>query len=98
MDEPLRLRIPEPIARPGDSPAFGDLHIDRAGEVRRPPVDVNAADIVDLGDDMIRVLDIHGDAVGPWAGTLDAEQLRAGLRDMVEKVVAEHFFMKKISV
>lgn len=87
-DEPaesdgLRLRIPEPKARPGDKPVFRDLLIDRAGEVRRPPIDVKPADIVDLGAEMIRVLDIHGDAVGPWAGTLDAEQLRRGLRDML---------------
>jgi 2-oxoisovalerate dehydrogenase E1 component alpha subunit len=81
--EPLRLRIPEPVARPGDPPAFRDLLIDRAGEVRRPPIDVAPADIVDLGADMIRVLDIRGDAVGPWAGTLDADQLRTGLRDML---------------
>ncbi len=32
---------------------------------------------------MIRVLNINGDAVGPWAGTLDADQLRTGLRDML---------------
>ena len=81
--EPLRLRIPEPIARPGDKPVFRDLRIDRAGEVRRPPIDVAAADIVDLGADMIRVLDIHGEALGPWANTLDADQLRLGLRDML---------------
>ena len=83
MGDPLCLRIPEPIARPGDKPAFRDLHIDRAGEVRRPPIDVAPADIVDLGDDMIRVLNVHGDAVGPWAGTLNAEQLRVGLHDML---------------
>ena len=81
--EPLRLRIPEPFARPGDTPVFRDLHIDRAGEVRRPPIDVAASDIVDLGADMIRVLDIHGEACGPWSGSLDADQLRRGLRDML---------------
>jgi len=81
--EPLRLRIPEPLARPGDEPAFRDLLIDRAGEVRRPPVDVAPADIVDLGTDMIRVLNVGGDAVGPWAGTLTPDELRRGLRDML---------------
>ncbi len=81
--QPLRLRIPEPVARPGDPPAFRDLHIDRAGEVRRPPIDVAPGEIVDLGSDMIRVLNISGDAVGPWAGTLDPDQLRTGLRDML---------------
>ncbi len=83
MGEPLQLRIPEPLARPGEKPAFRDLHIDRAGEVRRPPVDVAPADIVDLGDDMIRVLNVHGDAVGPWAGILTPGELRDGLRDML---------------
>lgn len=81
--EPLRLRIPEPAARPGDKPLFRDLYIDRAGEVRRPPTDVAAADIMDLGSDMIRVLNIDGDAVGPWAGTLTPDELRQGLRDML---------------
>ena len=83
MVDPLRLRIPEPFARPGDTPVFRDLHIDRAGEVRRPPIDAAADDVLDLGADMIRVLDVNGDAVGPWSGTLDAEQLRLGLRDML---------------
>lgn len=32
---------------------------------------------------MIRVLDVHGDAVGPWSGSLNPEQLRTGLRDML---------------
>ena len=82
-NEPLRLRIPEPAARPGDKPLFRDLSIDRAGDVRRPPTDVAAADIIDLGSDMIRVLNIHGDAVGPWAGTLTPDELRQGLRDML---------------
>ena len=83
MVEPLRLRIPEPTARPGDRPLFRDLHIDRAGAVRRPPIDVAAADIVDLGTEMIRVLDVHGEALGPWSGTLEAAQLQLGLRDML---------------
>jgi 2-oxoisovalerate dehydrogenase E1 component alpha subunit len=80
---PLRLRIPEPIARPGESPVFRDLHIERAGTVARPPIDVDPSDIEDLGSSMIRVLDVHGEALGPWAGTLDADQLRTGLRDML---------------
>ena len=81
--EPLRLHIPEPAARPGDKPLFRDLYIDRAGEVRRPPIDVAPVDIIDLGSDMIRVLDINGDAVGPWDGTLTPDGLRQGLRDML---------------
>ena len=29
------------------------------------------------------MLDINGDAVGPWAGTLTPDELRKGLRDML---------------
>ncbi len=85
---PLQLRIPEPIARPGDRPTFAGLQIDPAGAVRRPPIDAPAADIRDLAFAMIRVLDDDGAAVGPWAGELGAgelgaDELRRGLRDML---------------
>ncbi|MGH9135392.1 MAG: thiamine pyrophosphate-dependent enzyme, partial [Ilumatobacteraceae bacterium] len=81
--EPLRLRIPAPAARPGDAPQFGDLQLSPAGDVRRPPVDVAEDDMLDLAYALVRVLDEDGDAVGPWSGTLDAEQLKVGLLDML---------------
>ena len=79
----LSLHIPEPKHRPGDKPDFSDLAIPQAGEVRRPEVDAHARDISDLAFSLIRVLDGHGKAVGPWNPKLDAEILRRGLKTML---------------
>ena len=81
---PLSLHVPEPAVRPGGNPSFSDLDIPEAGAVRRPEVDVAAADIRDLAYTLIRVLDADGKAVGPWAGSLTDEELLAGLRDMMK--------------
>ncbi|GJD53015.1 2-oxoisovalerate dehydrogenase subunit alpha [Methylobacterium crusticola] len=81
---PLSLHVPEPAVRPGGTPSFADLEIPEAGAVRRPAVDVPAADIRDLAYTIIRVLDGEGRAVGPWAGALTDEELLAGLRDMMK--------------
>ena len=79
---PLSLHIPEPHGRPGTPPDFGHLRFSAPGEARRPPVDAPAAEIRDLADSLIRVLDDSGQAVGPWDPKLDAERLRLGLRFM----------------
>ncbi len=79
----LSLHVPEPTVRPGGRPDFSHVGVARAGEARRPPVDVDPADIRDLAFSLIRVLDEKGDAVGPWAATLTPQQLRKGLRDMM---------------
>ncbi len=83
QDQPLRLFVPEPVARPGGTPRFDDLKIPDAGAVRRPPVDVSPDDIRDLAFTLIRVLDDDGNEVGPWAGLLDDETVLSGLRDMM---------------
>lgn len=77
---PLRLHVPEPTGRPGHDTDFSYLPLSEAGSVRRPPVDVAAADTADLAFELIRVLDPNGQAVGPWAPDLSADQLRKGLR------------------
>ncbi|AWN45778.1 3-methyl-2-oxobutanoate dehydrogenase (2-methylpropanoyl-transferring) subunit alpha [Methylobacterium terrae] len=84
LPHPLSLHVPEPAVRPGGNPSFSDLDIPEAGAVRRPEVDVAAADIRDLAYTLIRVLDAEGRAVGPWAGSLTDEELLAGLRDMMK--------------
>jgi len=81
---PLSLQIPEPSVRPGDRPDFSYVSIPEAGSVRRPPVDVKPADIWDLADTLIRVLDGHGQAVGPWAEACDDETALRGLRAMMK--------------
>ena len=80
----LRLHVPEPSARPGHLTDFSYLHLARAGEVRRPPIDVAPADTGDLANTLVRVLDDDGRAVGPWLPQLDANDLRSGLRAMLK--------------
>jgi 2-oxoisovalerate dehydrogenase E1 component alpha subunit len=79
----LSLHVPEPTVRPGGMPDFSHVGIAEAGEVPRPPIDVSPSDIRNFAYTMIRALDDQGDAVGDWAGALDAHELRKGLRDMM---------------
>ena len=79
----LSLYVPEPECRPGDHPDFSEMLIPKAGEARKPPVDVDPMDIHDLAYSVIRVLNKKGEAVGPWAGELDDDALLEGLRHMM---------------
>ena len=83
QDEALSLHVPEPEVRPGGAPDFSGVKIAKAGSVRRPPVDVDPAEIRDLAYSIIRVLNRTGEAVGEWAGTLTDEELLAGLKTMM---------------
>ncbi|MEL6642038.1 MAG: 3-methyl-2-oxobutanoate dehydrogenase (2-methylpropanoyl-transferring) subunit alpha, partial [Pseudomonadota bacterium] len=80
---PLKLHVPEPEVRPGDTPDFSNFQIPRAGEVRRPEIDADPDDMRDLAFSIIRVLNKQGEAVGPWADMLSDDDLRAGLRHMM---------------
>lgn len=80
---PLSLRVPEPELRPGDVPNFSGVVVPRAGTVRRPDVDADPESIRDLAFTIIRVLNRDGEAVGPWAGSLTDDELKAGLRHMM---------------
>ncbi|MCW5737950.1 MAG: 3-methyl-2-oxobutanoate dehydrogenase (2-methylpropanoyl-transferring) subunit alpha, partial [Enhydrobacter sp.] len=85
MSDPTRLsfHVPAPAVRPGGTPDFSDVKISRAGEVRRPEVDVAPEEIRDLAYSIIRVLNRESEAVGPWAGLLSNEELLEGLRHMM---------------
>lgn len=78
-----RLHVPEPALRPGDEPDFSAVAIPRAGTVRRPDPGDSPEDMRDLAFSIIRVLNRKGEAVGPWAGTLDDDALMEGLRHMM---------------
>jgi 2-oxoisovalerate dehydrogenase E1 component alpha subunit len=80
---PLALHVPEPAARPGDTPDFSNVPIPKAGTVPRPEVDADPESIRDLAFSIIRVLNREGEAVGPWAGLLGDDELLKGLRDMM---------------
>ena len=84
INRPLRLHVPEPTGRPGQQTDFSYLHLSRAGQVRRPPVEAIPADTSDLAYTLVRVLDDDGCAVGPWAPQIDADHLRRGLRAMMK--------------
>ena len=79
---PLRLHIPEPPARPGQTPDFSWVKVPEAGSVSRPDIDIDPHDMREHAYTLIRVLDNNGGAIGPWNPTLDAETLRRGLRMM----------------
>ena len=74
----LSLHVPEPTVRPGGRPDFSHVGIAEAGEVPRPPIDVNPSEIRDFAYTMIRVLDDNGDAVGAWAGGAVARRSAQG--------------------
>lgn len=80
---PLSLRIPEPKGRPGDAPDFSDIDISHPGAVPKPDVAARPADFRDLAYGLIRVLDDHGEAIGPWDPRLAPETLVKGLRAMM---------------
>jgi 2-oxoisovalerate dehydrogenase E1 component alpha subunit len=83
-DHTLRLHVPEPSARPGHETNFSYLHLSPAGAARKPPPEVQPAEISDLAFSLIRVLDEEGRAVGPWAPDITPAQLHKGLRSMMK--------------
>ena len=80
--EPLRLHIPEPPARPGENPDFGNVAIPPVGAQPRPDEACPAVVTHPLCHDLIRVLDNDGMAIGPWNPQLSPEALRRMLRTM----------------
>jgi 2-oxoisovalerate dehydrogenase E1 component alpha subunit len=78
-----RLHVPHPPARPGDRPNFGYLKLSPAGSVPRPETTAPLENIEHLAEELVRVTDDEGRAVGPWNPHLDAADLQVGLRHMV---------------
>ena len=78
----LALHVPEPAYRPGDTPDFSSVRVPAAGETPRPDVAAPASETHPLTNELVRVLDERGAAVGPWNRRLDPDTLRAMLRDM----------------
>src|SRR6185369_7352463 len=82
-EAPLNLHIPEARFRPGDKPDFSYLQVSKAGEAKRPKINAKASETRELAYGLVRVLDVEGNAVGPWNPKLDPEALRRGLRAMM---------------
>ena len=79
----LALHVPEPPARPGETPDFSKIQVPAAGLAPRPDVTAPASETHPLTMSLVRVLDEENKAVGPWDPKLDPETLRKMLRDMV---------------
>ncbi len=79
----LKLHIPEPKHRPGDQPDFSHIKKPKAGEVRRPDLNVPAKDTQDIAYSLIRVLGEDDKAHGPWDPRLDVDTMKRGLKHMV---------------
>ncbi|MEQ1617234.1 MAG: thiamine pyrophosphate-dependent enzyme [Terricaulis sp.] len=79
----LDLHVPAPRARPGDKPDFSDWSFPEPGDTPRPDADTPAADLRDFAYGLIRVLDMQGAALGPWAPRIGADMLRRALTSML---------------
>jgi 2-oxoisovalerate dehydrogenase E1 component alpha subunit len=80
--KPLSLHVPEPKFRPGDEVDFAEVEVPPAGAARRPDTAEDAQGFTDLAYTLVRVLDEHGKAVGPWDPKLSPDMLRRMLRAM----------------
>jgi len=83
MTKNPKLHIPQPTARPGETPDFSYLDLSEAGSVDKPPIDEKASNIEYLALELVRVLDDDHVAQGPWNPDLDKETLIEALRLMV---------------
>lgn len=82
-DARLSLHIPQPPARPGETPHFQiDLKTPDAWP-GRPDVSVKAEDVRELAYDLVRVLGDDDRAHGGWVPDLAPDRLRKGLRAMM---------------
>lgn len=73
------FHVPEPSARPGDTPDFSKLHFSAAGEVPTFDLDCSPSTTHEFANALIRVLDDDGQPHGEWNPELDAEHLRHAL-------------------
>lgn len=77
------LHIPEPLFRPGDEPDFSHIHVRKNDNIERPDVMVDSYDTERQAGGLIRVLDMKGQASGPWMPEIEPDTLRRGLRAML---------------
>jgi 2-oxoisovalerate dehydrogenase E1 component alpha subunit len=79
----LELHIPEPKARPGQVPDFGEMHLSPAGAIKRPAATAPETALREYPYQLIRVLDDAHAALGDWDPKLDHDTLLRGLRYMM---------------
>ncbi len=79
---PLRFHVPEPKCRPGSSPDLSSIELPTQ-VLPRPAIDTPRERLHEYAYGLIRVLGDDHRASGDWAPSLDADQLRQGLRSML---------------
>ena len=79
----LDLHIPKPRARPGDKPDFSGWSFPEPGSTPKPDIEESAVEMRDFAYGLIRVLDMEGNALGPWTPSISPEELRRGLKYML---------------
>lgn len=79
---PLRLHVPEPPARPGESADFTHFDIPTVDAASRPDEAALPDTMRDLAYGLVRVLDSDGAAGGQWNPKLPPETLLRMLRTM----------------
>ncbi|RXZ66289.1 3-methyl-2-oxobutanoate dehydrogenase (2-methylpropanoyl-transferring) subunit alpha [Pelagerythrobacter rhizovicinus] len=75
----LRLHVPEPKFRPGDTVDFSHIQVSEPGAQPRPDEACDARETAPLCHDLIRVLGDDNHAHGPWDPKLDPDTLRTML-------------------
>ena len=75
--------IPAPRARPGDKPDFSGWSFPEPGSTPKPDIDESAFEMRDFAYGLIRVLDMEGNALGPWTPNISPDDLRRGLKNML---------------
>ncbi|WP_374405790.1 3-methyl-2-oxobutanoate dehydrogenase (2-methylpropanoyl-transferring) subunit alpha [Pelagerythrobacter sp.] len=75
----LKLHVPEPKFRPGDTVDFSHIGVTEPGKQPRPDEACEAKETAPLCHDLIRVLGDDDQAHGPWDPKLDPETLRTML-------------------
>lgn len=76
--------VPEPDARPGDTPDFAYLQLDKLGSTPRPDPVCAPDETYDLANSLIRVLDENHQANGPWDPKISPKILRKGMHFMLK--------------
>lgn len=81
---PLRLHVPEPSARPGQTTDFSYLKLSPAGALPALPLEISSLQTARYTQGLIRVLDDDGKAVGDWATDIPDDLLLRAMHAMLK--------------
>lgn len=82
-DNERGFRVPSPPARPGEAPDFSSFDKGSPGDVPRLAVDAPVDAFAPYHHKLLRVLSDEGEAQGPWADAITADETKAALSAMI---------------